>query len=186
MKIIVGLGNIGAQFDNTRHNIGFIVINYILKKLKLNEEKEKLNGLITKTKVNEEEFVFVKPTTLMNLSGDCVSSILNFYHATINDLIVFCDDLDQNLGKFKIKINGSSGGHNGIKDIITKIGTQNFVRFKIGIGRPTKKEDVKNYVLSKFKNDELNLLHPILEKAYKFIQLVSNNSINIALSKLNN
>ena len=186
MKIVVGLGNVGNQFKNTRHNVGFLAIDYFLKKLKIKLDQENFDGLYALTKINNSDFLFVKPTTLMNLSGNCVRKILNYYHITNENLIVFSDDLDQDLGRYKIRINCSCGGHNGLKDISTKIKTDNYLHFKIGIGRP-KDKNINDYVLGKFNNDDLYCLKKIFEKAYKLIQLISlNTSINIALSKLNN
>ncbi len=186
MKIIVGLGNVGKEFENTRHNIGFLVIDYFLKKLKIKLDKENFDCLYTLTKINNDNFLLAKPTTLMNLSGNCIQKIINYYHVTSENLIVFSDDLDQDLGKYKIRVNCSCGGHNGLRDISAKIKTDNYLHFKIGIGRP-KDKNIKNYVLDKFNKNELICLKKIFEKAYKFLQLISlNSSINVALSKLNN
>ena len=186
MKVVVGLGNIGKQFENTRHNVGFLVVDYFLKKLKTKLDQENFDCLYKLTKINNDSFLFAKPTTLMNLSGNCVQKILNYYHVASENLIVFSDDLDQDLGKYKTRISCSCGGHNGLRDISTKIKTDNYLHFKIGIGRP-KDKNIKDYVLGKFSRDDLNCLKRIFEKAYKLLQLIGlNSSINIALSKLNN
>ena len=186
MKIVIGLGNVGDQFKNTRHNVGFLVIDYFIKKLKIKLDQENFDGLYTLTKINNSDFLFAKPTTLMNLSFNCVQKILNYYNVAIKNIIVFSDDLDEDLGKYKTRISCSCGGHNGLRDISTKIKTDNYLHFKIGIGRP-KDKNIKDYVLGKFSLDDLNCLKKIFEKAYKLIQLISlNSSINIALSKLNN
>lgn len=186
MKVIVGLGNVGKEFVNTRHNIGFLVIDYFLKKLKVKLNQENFDCLYTLVKINNDNFLLAKPTTLMNLSGNCVQKIIDYYHISSEDLIVFSDDLDQDLGKYKIRINCSCGGHNGLRDISTKIKTDNYLHFKIGIGRP-KDKNIKDYVLGKFSKDDLDCFKKIFEKAYKLLQLISlNSSINIALSKLNN
>lgn len=186
MKVIVGLGNVGKEFVNTRHNVGFLVIDYFLKKLKVKLNQENFDCLYTLVKINNDNFLLAKPTTLMNLSGNCVQKIIDYYHISSEDLIVFSDDLDQDLGKYKIRINCSCGGHNGLRDISTKIKTDNYLHFKIGIGRP-KDKNIKDYVLGKFSKDDLDCFKKIFEKAYKLLQLISlNSSINIALSKLNN
>lgn len=186
MKVIVGLGNVGKEFVNTRHNIGFLVIDYFLKKLKVKLNQKNFDCLYTLVKINNDNFLLAKPTTLMNLSGNCVQKIIDYYHISSEDLIVFSDDLDQDLGKYKIRINCSCGGHNGLRDISTKIKTDNYLHFKIGIGRP-KDKNIKDYVLGKFSKDDLDCFKKIFEKAYKLLQLISlNSSINIALSKLNN
>lgn len=190
MKLVVGLGNIGEQFKNTRHNVGFIAIDYILKLLNLSNENkhEKFNGEIVLTKINNESFIFVKPQTYMNLSGNCVGPLMQYYHLSPEDLIVIQDDLDQPLGNFKIKTIGSDGGHNGIKDIITKLNINNFIRFKIGVGRPTSNSHinvVSHLTEIKFKNEELKNLNLVLKKVYDFINLLSQYPTTIALSKLN-
>ncbi len=186
MKVVVGLGNVGKQFENTRHNVGFLVVDYFLKKLKVKLDQENFDCFYTLAKINNDNFLFAKPTTLMNLSGNCVQKILNYYHVASENLIVFSDDLDQDLGKYKTRTSCSCGGHNGLRDISTKIKTDNYLHFKIGIGRP-KDKNIKDYVLGKFNSDDLHCLKKIFEKAYKLLQLISlNSSINIALSKLNN
>ena len=133
MKLIVGLGNPGKEYENTRHNIGFNVIDLYLKKNNLNLDKEKFNGKYLKTNINNEEVIFLEPQTYMNLSGDSVLKIMNFYKINIEDILIIQDDLDLDLGKIKLKEKSSSGGHNGIKDIEQKLGSNSFKRLKIGI-----------------------------------------------------
>ena len=185
MKLIVGLGNIGRTYVNTRHNVGFMALDYILNTLNISLNEYGFDGNFTIVNINNQKAIFVEPTTLMNLSGNCVSQIINFFKINSMDLIVVHDDLDLHVGTFKIKTSGSSGGHNGIKDIINKIKTDNFIRFKIGIGRPKNKTNIVDYVLGKFSSQELNDLQNPLQKCLKFIKLIFCTPINKAISQIN-
>ena len=168
MKLIVGLGNPGKEYENTRHNIGFMVVdNYILQKGINDNWKSKFNGLYLETIINSEKIIFVKPQSYMNLSGGVVSQFVNFYKIDINDILVISDDLDLLTGNFKLKSKGSCGGHNGLRDIEKCLGTPEYKRLKVGISKDNN-VDTKDYVLSKISNDDLKLY----EKLYKQVQLV--------------
>lgn len=162
MKLIVGLGNPGKEYENTRHNIGFNVIDLYLKKNNLKLDKDKFNGKYTKTSIHDEDVILLEPQTFMNLSGDSVRKVMDFYKINIDDILVIQDDLDMEVGKIKLKEKSSSGGHNGIKDIEQKLGTNNFKRLKVGISND-KTRDTKDYVLGKFSKEEKE----ILEKSYE-------------------
>lgn len=162
MKLIVGLGNPGKEYENTRHNVGFNVIDLYLKEKKLKLDKEKFNGKYTKTTINGEDVIFLEPQTFMNNSGESVSAIMKFYKININDILVIQDDLDMEIGKIKLKEKSSSGGHNGIKSIEEHLGTEDYKRLKIGISN-NKDIDTKDYVLGKFSKDD----REILENTYK-------------------
>ncbi len=152
MKLVVGLGNPGELYENTRHNFGFMAIdNYIAGKYSMNSKGK---YQYAKENIAGETVIFMKPLTFMNLSGQAVREVMDFYKITISDIIVIYDDLDSNFGKIKIKKNSSSGGHNGIKDIINHLGSQDFLRIKLGINNEYKK-DVKKFVLSKFSKEEM-------------------------------
>ena len=161
MRLIVGLGNPGKEYENTRHNIGFNVINRYLEKKSLKLDKDKFNGLYTKTSINDEDVILLEPQTFMNLSGDSVRKVMDFYKIKVDDILVIQDDLDMEVGKIKLKEKSSSGGHNGIKDIEQKLGTNNFKRLKVGISND-KTRDTKDYVLGKFSKEEKE----ILDKSY--------------------
>ncbi len=162
MKLIIGLGNPGKEYENTRHNIGFNVLNKYLEKNNLKLDKDKFNGKYTKTTINAEEVILLEPQTFMNLSGDSVIKVMNFYKIKVDDILVIQDDLDMEVGKIKLKEKSSSGGHNGIKDIEEKLGTNNFKRLKVGISN-NKLIDTKDYVLGKFNKEDKE----ILEKSYE-------------------
>ena len=155
MKLIVGLGNVGKEYENTRHNMGFMLVDRYLeyKNIPL-KFKEKFNAMYVETAINNEKVIFIKPTTYMNNSGMAVRAFVDFYKLNVEDILVISDDLDLDLGKFRLRRNGSSGGHNGLKSIISHLGTDGFKRLRIGISND--KDDVINYVLSKFSKRELN------------------------------
>lgn len=159
MKLIVGLGNPDKQYDNTRHNVGFMLLDYVFGNDKFTLNK-KMNAMEYITNIKEECVVVVKPTTYMNLSGDAVSKYINYYKLNDSDIIVVQDDLDMPLGRNKMIINHGDGGHNGIKDIVLKIGSKNFLRLKIGIGK-SDLIDTKNYVLGKFSSKDRELLDKV-------------------------
>ena len=154
MKLIVGLGNPGIEYKNTRHNIGFYYLDLLANKYNLTF-KEKYNGMYTKTIINSEDVILLKPLTYMNLSGECVIKFVNYYKIKNEDILIIHDDLDIDIGRIKLKENGSSGGHNGIKSIIDNLNTEKFKRLKIGISK-NNLYDTKDYVLGKFTKDELD------------------------------
>jgi len=151
MKLVVGLGNPGKEYKNTRHNVGFMTLDNYLGKVNW---KSKYESDIYSDDINNEQVIFVKPITYMNLSGLAVKKIMNYYKLDISDVLIIQDDLDMSFGTYKIKRNSSSGGHNGIKSIIKELNTDEFARLKIGIGKETKIPTDK-FVLSKFTEDEI-------------------------------
>lgn len=154
MKLVVGLGNIGKEYDNTRHNMGFMLVDRYLQDRNITDKfKEKFQAMYIETIINGEKIIFIKPKTYMNNSGIAVKSFVDFYKINSEDVLVISDDLDLDLGKFRLRKNGSSGGHNGLKSIISCLGTDNFKRLRIGISN--NKDDVINYVLSKFSKSEM-------------------------------
>ncbi len=154
MKLIVGLGNPGREYEDTRHNVGYMVVDNFVKANALGTFTEKFNALLLKTTFNNEQLIIVKPLSYMNLSGDVVRKVVDYYKIDVSDIIVIHDDLDMPVGKIKLKLGGSSGGHNGIKDITNKLGNENYKHLKIGIAN-NKNIDTKDYVLGKFKDNDL-------------------------------
>jgi len=134
MKLIVGLGNPGKEYENTRHNLGFQIIDYLANKLNLELKKEKSKGLYAKINCLNQETILLKPLTHMNNSGECVRNFVNYFQIPVENILIVYDDLALTLGKFRYRLQGSSGGHNGIKNIIECLGTQKFKRLKVGIG----------------------------------------------------
>ena len=185
MKLIVGLGNPGKEYEKTRHNIGFMFIDYYLnyKKIDVNWKK-KFNGLSFITDINGEKTLFLKPTTFMNLSGESVIKYINYYDIDINDMIVVCDDLDLKVGSFKFKAKGSSGGHNGLKNIEANIGTNNFKRIKIGIDN-NKTIDTKDYVLDKISKADMEVIEEVFLKCSEGLDSTYENNFEKVMSLFN-
>ncbi|ODG95187.1 Peptidyl-tRNA hydrolase [Streptococcus agalactiae] len=163
VKMIVGLGNPGSKYNDTKHNIGFMAVDRIVKNLDVNFTEDKnFKAEIGSDFINGEKIYFIKPTTFMNNSGIAVKALLTYYNISIKDMIIIYDDLDMEVGKIRFRQKGSAGGHNGIKSIIAHLGTQEFDRIKVGIGRPNGRMTVINHVLGKFdKNDEIMILNTL-------------------------
>lgn len=164
MKLIVGLGNPGKEYENTRHNTGYMAIDRLAKlynaQFKLDS---KLKGFIATVNDLGNKFIMLKPVTYMNLSGDSVRAVVDFFKIDINDIIIISDDLDSNLGRIRIRTHGSAGGHNGLKSIISSLGTQEFKRIRIGIGRDSV-IPVVDYVLSRYTNDDFAIMEQSFDK----------------------
>jgi peptidyl-tRNA hydrolase, PTH1 family len=154
MKLIVGLGNPGKQYDQTRHNIGFEVIDALSNKFSIPLNQSKFKGLYGIGFCSGEKVILLKPLTYMNLSGESIRAVMDYYDIDIEDLIVIYDDLDLPIGKIRLRQKGSPGGHNGIKSTVAHLGTQQFNRIRIGIDRPQPGMSVPDYVLGRFHPDE--------------------------------
>lgn len=158
MKLIVGLGNPGKKYNNTRHNVGFNVIDLFASSSNITLKKDtKFQSEIGIDTINGEKVILVKPLTFMNLSGNAVISIVNYYKIDSDDIIIIYDDLDLPIGKIRLKQKGGHGGHNGVRSIIDNLNTKDFKRLKIGIDK-TIKEKTKNYVLEPFSKAEQPLI----------------------------
>lgn len=162
MKLIVGLGNPGKEYDKTRHNMGFMALDNYINRNNLGSFKEKFNGLYLDTKVGGERVIFLKPLTYMNLSGQAVKKYMDYYKISIEDILIICDDLDMPIGKLKLKQISSSGGHNGLKDIESNLGSNAYKRLKLGIGK-NKNIDTKDYVLGKFSKSDVEVISKELD-----------------------
>ena len=155
MKLIVGLGNPGNEYDKTRHNIGYMFLDYITEDADFTLNK-KFNALEYETIINNEKVLFIKPLTYMNNSGDAVIKYVNYYKIKLEDILIIQDDLDMNIGRYKLMYNHGDGGHNGIKSIISCLHSREFLRLKIGISKAD--IDTKEYVLGNFSKLELNVI----------------------------
>lgn len=170
MKLIVGLGNPGRNYYYTRHNVGFDVVDLLAFKFDLSfSENRKFDALECSFNLNGEKVIIIKPLTYMNLSGSCVSLYVNYYNIDLSDILIIQDDLDMSLGKIRFVFDSSSGGHNGIKDLIFKLGSQRFSRLKVGISND-KEIDTKDYVLAKFSAAEFKILKESYKKLYNLIE----------------
>lgn len=164
MKLIVGLGNPEKKYENTRHNVGFAFVDFYLKYKDINEKWHKnFNGLYIQTIIDGEKVIFLKPQTYMNLSGISVRKVMDYFNILEDDLLVISDDLDLKVGNFKIKPNGSSGGHNGLKNISENLSSDNYKRLKIGISKDTN-IDTKDYVISSFSREDSEVIESLFEQ----------------------
>lgn len=185
MKLIVGLGNPGKEYFNTRHNIGFMIIDNYCEKNNLLINNNKFMGLYTQATIKGEKAIFLKPQKYMNLSGEVVREYMNYFKIDIKDILIINDDLDIQLGKYKLKAKGSSGGHNGLKNIGEQIGSYEFKRLKVGISN-NKQIDTKNYVLGKFSSEEKNILKNIINISENIINDFFDNNFDLLMTKYNN
>lgn len=185
MKLVFGLGNPGREYENTRHNIGFQLLDYIADFYQIDFRQEKFNGKYAEFSVGGEKVLLVKPLSFMNLSGSVVQKFVSFYKVSLDDILVIQDDLDMNFGKIKIVYNSSSGGHNGIKDIERCLGSKKYARLKIGISHD-KNMDTKDYVLGKFSALEKQILQEDYEKLVHVIDDFCLISLDQLRSKYNN
>ncbi len=165
MKVVIGLGNPGKKYEDTRHNVGFMAIDKISEKWSIPVQQQKFRALVGEGRINGERALLVKPQTYMNLSGESVADVLRFYKLTPADILVIYDDLDLPTGKLRLREKGSAGGHNGIKSIIQHTGTQVFNRIKIGIDRPQPGRSVSDYVLSPFSAMDRTVIAQAVEAA---------------------
>ncbi len=171
MLLIIGLGNPGKEYEKTRHNAGFILVDKIGKNYNFPdfEFNKKFNAEISKGQLENREILLAKPRTFMNKSGEAVNAILDFYKISPENIIVVHDDIDIELGKYKIALDSRSAGHNGVQDIMDKLGTQKFKRIRIGIKPEEKIYDASDFVLQKFGKEEWEKLDKTLDKILKEI-----------------
>ncbi|KAB7704308.1 aminoacyl-tRNA hydrolase [Bacillus aerolatus] len=165
MKLIVGLGNPGAKYAGTRHNIGFDVIEELAERFGSPLTEAKHKGVYTTVRKGTEKAILLKPLTYMNLSGESIGEVMRYYNIEVEDVVVIYDDLDLPVGRIRLRQKGSAGGHNGIKSTIAHLGTQNFNRIRIGIDRPNVPMNIADYVLGKFTIDEQKNMKEVISKS---------------------
>ncbi|OLA75990.1 MAG: aminoacyl-tRNA hydrolase [Candidatus Melainabacteria bacterium 35_41] len=185
MKLIAGLGNVGDKYCFTRHNAGFMVLDKwaLDEGLSFREEK-KLKCFLTKLRYNNEDLLLVKPTTFMNLSGEAVRAVMDYYKIEVKDILIIYDDIALDLGRIRFRANGSDGGHNGIKSIIQHVGTKDFDRLKVGIG-PQPNIPSENYVLQNFPKEQHEELKDVLKKSIEAVEYYLKNDIQKAQNLFN-
>ncbi len=169
MKLIIGLGNPGKEYEGTRHNIGFKVIDEFLKSINVSDHREKFGGIFYEFSNNGEKVVLLKPQEYINLSGTVIKEYVDYYNLDISDILVISDDLDLDVGNYKLKPSGSSGGHNGLKNIESCLGTMEYKRLRIGISN-NKDIDTRNYVMSKFNETDLDTINGVVKIAVGIIE----------------
>lgn len=190
MKIIVGLGNPGVEYENTRHNAGYLFVDAMISLPELNlaapvafNKESKFDAMIAETTLSGEKYIFVKPLTYMNLSGAAVAKVLNFYKASASDLIVISDDIDLPIGSSRVRAEGSSGGQKGLQNIIDQLGGHIFTRIRIGIQSTTEKNvniTTSDYVLGKFGADEKKVLKDVFDATIEYVMPFLKNNVEIA------
>lgn len=185
MYLIVGLGNPEKEYANTRHNMGFDVINKIAEKYKIEMTKEKFQGLYGAGQIENEKVILLKPQTYMNLSGNSIREFVNFYKIENENIIVIYDDVDIEPGLIRIRKQGTAGSHNGMKSVIQELGTTNFPRIRVGIGKPKYENDMINHVLQKIDETERIFINNGIELAYLAIIEILKNNIDKAMNKYN-
>lgn len=183
MFLIVGLGNPGREYENTRHNIGFDVIDFMAEKYNISINRTKFKGVYGEGNINGEKVILLKPTTYMNLSGESLRQVIDFYKIEKDNIIVIYDDISLEVGRMRIRAKGSAGGHNGIKSIIAHVGDDVFPRIKIGVGAP--KNDLVSHVLGKFSKDERGLLNQVVEAATDATDTIMCKGVSEAMNLFN-
>lgn len=163
MKLIVGLGNPGKEYSNTRHNIGFMAVDKIVESLGAKFDKSKFGGLYTSINITGEKIIFLKPSEYINLSGNVIKKYIDFFNISINDILIIHDDLDLDVGVMKLRCKGGSGGHNGLKNIEANLKSKDYRRIKIGISN-NKMFDTKDYVLGKLTGEDKEKIDVVLDK----------------------
>lgn len=184
MKLIVGLGNPGKEYDMTRHNTGFYCLDVLSDEMNQSIDKEKFKGLYTKFKYKGEDVILLKPQTYMNNSGESVAAVMQFFKIPVEDLLVIYDDMDMPTGKLRLREKGSAGGHNGIKSIIAHVGTQNFKRIRVGISK-NKLYSIVDWVLGHYSKEEEKLISEGAKHAAEAVLCYLDDSFNKAMNKYN-
>lgn len=185
MFVIVGLGNPGKQYEHTRHNVGFDVIDILAKEYGASVTKMKHKALIGECRVGTEKVLLVKPQTYMNLSGETLIDIYNYYKVDLENIIVVYDDIDLDVGRIRIRKKGSAGSHNGMKSIIKCLGSGEFPRVRVGVSKPEPGQDLANFVLSKFRKEEQSDIESGIDKACNSVDTIIRENLELAMNKYN-
>jgi PTH1 family peptidyl-tRNA hydrolase len=183
VKLIVGLGNPGALYEGSRHNVGFLAVDRLAAEHHILISTKHFKTILGKGWIDSQEVVLIKPMTFMNRSGEAVKKALHFFRAGLEDLIVIHDDLDLSLGRLRFKVRGGDGGHLGIRSIIESIGANNFLRLKVGIGRPPRGVDPAEYVLNRFDIVEQSCLERVLDQAAEAFRVMFVEGLQTAMNR---
>lgn len=185
MYLIVGLGNPEEKYSNTRHNMGFDVINELSKSTNIKVSKSKFDAFYGMGEINSKKVILVKPQTFMNASGDSIIKFKKFYKISNKNIIVIYDDIDLNIGDIRLKAKGGPGTHNGMKSVVENLNTEEFIRVRVGIGAPKYKDDMINYVLEQIPKREREILDKSIIKAKDSVIATIENGIDRAMNKFN-
>ena len=184
MLLLVGLGNPSPNSSNNRHNVGFTIIDFINSKFKLSKQKPKFKGLLTTGKIEEQKVFAIKPLTFMNSSGVCIKELIEYFKIEVQDVFVFHDDMDVDIGKVKVKFGGSNAGHNGIDSIDKNIGKK-YSRIRIGIGRPKNNSVGADHVLDNFSSDEKLDVEEVTKNIIESLSILIKKDLDLFSSKVN-
>ncbi|HTK59786.1 MAG TPA: aminoacyl-tRNA hydrolase [Candidatus Baltobacteraceae bacterium] len=185
MHLIAGLGNPGAKFEKTRHNLGFRVVDLLAKRWGFDRVEARFDGEVSKGKAHGHPVILLKPQTFMNLSGTSIAAAARYQKIAPEHVWVIHDDLDLPLGQLRIRTEGSSGGHNGVQSVIERLGTPKFVRFRIGVGRPASAVPTEDYVLQPFGADERETAQAMVEKTAEAVGMALQESVTRAMNVFN-
>lgn len=185
MYFIVGLGNPGDKYENTRHNMGFLTIDYLSRKFDIKVKKLKFKSLYGQGEISGQKVMFIKPQTYMNSSGEAIRELRNYYNFDMDKLIVIVDDIDINFGTIRIKAKGSSGSHNGMKSIIYNLVDDSFPRIKIAVGKKPEYMDLANFVLSGFTEKEVEIIRDEIALASDAVEMILDSGVEKAMNKFN-
>ncbi len=185
MKLIVGLGNPGTRYEKTKHNVGFMVIDKIAEDVEHTPWKDQFNGQVSTCTIKGEKIMLVKPQTFMNVSGECVGPLMRYYKIEPQDVYCIYDDMDLPVGKIRIRTHGSSGGHNGIKSLISHLGTEEFPRFRVGIGRPLPQRTVVDHVLAPFLEEQQEAVEKGIKDMAKAVLGCINLGLEVGMNRFN-
>ena len=185
MKIIAGLGNPGAEYAHTKHNVGFMLVDVLAEKLGAALWKEDFFSALTEVRIGGEKVFLVKPLTYMNNSGEALGPMLSYYKMDVDDLVVVHDDMDIPAGMVRIRKKGSSGGHNGIKSIIAHVGSENFARVRIGVGRPPAGWTVIHHVLAPFSTEDAPKIRAAIDYLLPAVESIVTDGVDFAMNRYN-
>ncbi len=186
MYLIVGLGNPGRRYEATRHNMGFDTIDCLIERYRIAQSGVKFNAMYGKGMIGGQNVILMKPLSYMNLSGSPVREMADYFKVDPeSEIIVIYDDIDLDPGQLRIRKQGSAGGHNGIKDIIQKLGTQKFIRIKLGVGARPENWDLADYVLSRFSDSDRKLVDEAVEKAADAVEVILSENVDAAMNEYN-
>ena len=184
MKLIVGLGNPGKKYENTRHNMGFMAIDLLSDQANLDVDKEVFHGLMGRGKIYEQDVILFKPTTFMNLSGTAVQEVVHYFKIELEDIVVIYDDMALEPGTIRLRKEGSSGGHKGMQNIIDCLSTEQIKRIRIGIGEPGENDTI-DYVLSKPLKEEMPVIEEAIANAVRAVKEMLKSDFDRAMNKYN-
>ena len=185
MKIVVGLGNPGSKYQQTRHNVGFDVLSCIAQRYDIGRPKAKFNAEVAEITIKNEKTVLVSPLTFMNLSGQSVKAAIDFYKVELSDLLIICDDINLDVGRLRFKPSGSAGGQNGLKDIINRLATNQFSRLRIGVGRVPPRWDASDFVLGKFAPQDRELVDKAIRRSADAVEVWVALGVQTAMNQYN-